>query len=146
MTGIRIERHLPHPPHRVFAYVTDERHVLTWWGHDSTTVVDPDLSFDRPGPWRATLRFPDRREVTMSGHVTHVDPPRSVGFTWQWDGQDGWDDAESHVTIRLDPAPGGGTDLTLDHVRLPDAADWPLKQTRGWGSTLGRLEAALAAT
>ena len=145
MTGVRLERHLPHPPDRVFAFVTEEARVLTWWGHDATEVVDPALSFEREGPWRATLRFPDGREMTMAGHVTHVDRPRSVGFTWRWSGADDWDDAESHVTIRLDPAPDGGTDLTLDHVRLPEATDWPARQTKGWGSTLTRLEAALAA-
>ena len=75
----------------------------------------------------------------VSGHVTHVDPPKSVGFTWAWHDEKDKRGVESHVTIKLVPAQGGGTEFELSHVDLPDDES-ASSHKQGWESTLRKLD------
>lgn len=139
MPELTLIRQIAAPPERVFRYITQTERLMEWWGHETTTVPDHDLSFESAGrPWYSVLRFGDGREMKMSGHVTHVDAPRSVGFTWAWHDADGTRGVETHVTIRVAPDGADGTEVTLTHVDLPDD-DYAARQMRGWGGTLDRL-------
>lgn len=145
MPTVTLERSFDAPIERVFAFVTKTEHLLKWWGHDGMTLPEHDLGFDRPGPWMSVLQSAEGNRFKMSGQVTHVEAPTSVGFTWAWHDAEDRRGAESHVTIRLAPAADGGTDMVLTHVDLPDE-DMAGRQRRGWTSTLGRLERVLLQT
>ncbi len=80
----------------------------------------------------------------VSGQVTHVDPPSSIGFTWAWHDENDVRGVESHVTIRLVPAQNGGTAFHLSHVDLPDD-ETAQNHEMGWTSSLRKLTAELAA-
>jgi uncharacterized protein YndB with AHSA1/START domain len=56
--------------------------------------------------------------VNVSGVVERCDAPRSFAATWEHG------DDVSGIEVRLDPAPDGGTVLTLDHVGHVDDAFW----------------------
>ena len=138
MADLTINRSFKAPPETVFAYITRTEHLLKWWGHDGATLPEYQLAFDKKGPWMSTMLTEEGNRYKMSGHVTHVDPPRSIGFTWAWHDENDRRGVESHVTIKLVPAQNGGTDFELRHVDLPEGAEE--NHERGWGSTLKRLE------
>ena len=138
MGDVRITREFDAAPERVFAYITKTEHLLKWWGHDGTTLPEHQLGFDKTGPWMSTMLTDEGNRYKMSGQVTHVDPPRSIGFTWAWHDENDQRGVESHVTIKLVPAQNGGTKFELHHVDLPpEAAE---NHERGWIATLTRLE------
>ncbi len=143
MAILTLERHFRAAPERVFDYVSKPERLAEWWGPEGVALPDFNLSFDRPGPWHSVMRLTDGRDLKVSGHVTHVDPPNSVGFTWAWHDENDVRGVESHVTIRLVPALGGGTALTLTHADLPEGHPAESHE-RGWTSSLGKLERILA--
>lgn len=54
----------------------------------------------------------------VGGAVERCDPPRSFALTWESRGD------VSRVVVRLEPASGGGTTLTLHHTGHTDDAFW----------------------
>ncbi|MBF9032740.1 SRPBCC domain-containing protein [Rhodobacterales bacterium HKCCE2091] len=140
MPDLELTRSIPAPPTEVWDAIARPEILLTWWGHDGFTLHDTaDLDLGREGPWRFGMTSTEGRRMTASGHVTHVRPGRSVGFTWAWHDPEGRRGPESHVTIALAETADGHTELTLRQTGLADA-DSVARQGGGWGSTLGRLQ------
>lgn len=138
MGDVRLTRVFDAEPKRVFDYVTRTEHLLKWWGLEGMTLSDHNLGFNETGPWMSELVGDSGNRYKMSGQVTHVDPPRSIGFTWAWHDENDRRGVESHVTIKLVPAQNGGTEFELHHVDLPpEAAE---NHEQGWVATLARLE------
>lgn len=142
MATLTLERRLAAAPERVFDYVSKTEHLLKWWGPEGTQVPPEEhaLSFQKTGPWMSVMMNAAGNRFKVSGQVTHVDPPASIGFTWAWHDENDRRGVESHVTIKLVPAQGGGTELTLTHVDLPDE-ETGFTHRDGWTSSLRRLEA-----
>ncbi len=142
MPDLTLERRFDADPETVFAYISRAENLVRWWGPEGMSVPEHDLSLDRVGPWYSVMLGGDGQRYKVSGHVTHVDPPHSIGFTWAWHDEHDRRGVESHVTIRLVPAQGGGTAFHLHHADLPEgeAAD---SHERGWTSCLRKLEAVL---
>ncbi len=140
MPDLTLERRLDAPQERVFAFISQTDHLLKWWGPEGLHVPEHDgFDFTRKGPWMSVMQNAEGQRFKVSGHVTHVDPPNSVGFTWAWHDETDRRGVESHVTIRLVPAQNGGTLLKLAHVDLPD--DEAARNHReGWTSSLNCLE------
>lgn len=134
-----INRTFSADPGIVFDFVTRSDHLLKWWGPEGMHVSDHDLSFAAKGPWMSVMTNAEGQNYKVSGHVTHVDPPHSVGFTWAWHDENDRRGVESHVTIRLVPAQGGGTEFHLSHVDLPDEGA-AQNHEQGWTSSLRKLE------
>lgn len=127
-------------PEDLFDLVTSPAGLLSWWGPEWATVPEHRLDFSRPGPWFSIFQRETGERFHVSGQVTHVRRPDSVGFTWAWHGEDGSRGHESHVTFTVSPRPGGAT-LAIDHRSLPDDAR-AARHREGWTSTLVRLEKA----
>ena len=138
MAEVKIERLLNAPIERVFAFVTEPGNLAQWWGPEGTTLPDADLDFRREGAWHSVMMNAEGQRYKVSGQVTHVTPPHSVGFTWAWHDETNARGDESHVTITLAEAPGGRTAFTLTHVQLTGAA--ALNHEQGWTSSLRKLE------
>ena len=137
MPELTLKRHYAAPPAKVFDYVSKSEHLLKWWGPEGLHVPEHNLSFQRKGPWMSVMQNEQGDRFKVSGQVTHVDPPNSIGFTWAWHDETDARGVESHVTIKVVPAQAGGTDLELTHVDLPpDAAD---NHEQGWSSSLRKL-------
>ena len=139
MAVLTIERSFAAAPAKVFDFVSKTEHLLKWWGPEGMVVPEHQLSFENTGPWMSVMQNSEGMRVKVSGHVTHVDPPKSVGFTWAWHDENDVRGVESHVIIKLVPAQGGGTDLTLNHVDLPDD-ETAKNHEMGWTSSLRKLE------
>lgn len=140
MADLTLERHFTAAPEKVFEFISKSSHLVTWWGPEGISLSEYALDFDQRGPWYSVMTNSEGQRFKVSGHVTHVDPPTSIGFTWAWHDEDDQRGVESHVTIRLVPAQSGGTDFTLKHVDLPDE-DVARNHEQGWTSSLRKLEA-----
>ena len=142
MPDLTLERHFEADPDTMFAYLSETRNLVKWWGPEGMTVPEHDLSLGRLGPWHSVMVSGEGKRYKVSGHVTHVDPPHSIGFTWAWHDENDVRGVESHVTFRLVPAQGGGTVFRLHHADLPEG-EAAKSHESGWTSTLKKLERIL---
>jgi len=137
MSDLRIEREFKVSPERLFAAVSTQPDLLQWWGPEGMHVPQGDLDFTRPGPWYSVMQNGDGQQYKVSGQVTHVDPPKSVGFTWGWHDDRDQRGAESHVTFTVVPTDAGSR-LILDHRDLDDS-EQSARHEAGWTSSLRKL-------
>lgn len=141
MADLRLERDFSVSPETLFAWISDGARLLQWWGPEGMHVPEHDLDFSRTGPWFSVMENDEGQRFKVSGHVTHVKPPVSVGFTWAWHDENDKRGDESHVTFTVE-ATDGGARLVLDHRDLGDD-EIGRSHERGWTSSLRKLEAAL---
>ncbi len=143
MHELTLERILNAPPETIFAYVTEAKHLLNWWGPEGMHVADNALDMSRPGAYFAVIANAEGKRFKVSGVVTEIDPPRSVSFTWAWHDETDTRGHESSVRIAIADAGGGRSRLTLTQSGLPDeeAAE---NHKSGWNSTLNKLEGQFA--
>jgi uncharacterized protein YndB with AHSA1/START domain len=132
---LKIQRLLPGPIERVWAYLTESDLRRQWLaaGQMEMKVGAPfelvwrnDELTDPPG--QRPPGFAD--EHRMPSRILELDPPRKLAITWG----DG-----SEVSFELDPR-GTEVMLTLIHRRLPDRAT-TLKVGAGWHMHLDILVA-----
>lgn len=142
MADLRIEREFDVTPEVLFRFVSGTRGLVQWFGPEGVSVPDNDLDFTRKGPWYAVMSNAEGPFAKVSGQVTHVDPPKSVGFTWAWHDDNDVRGVESHVTFTVTAA-GSGARLVVDHRDLADA-DAAANHRRGWNSSLNCIAATLA--
>jgi len=100
------------------------------------------MNFTRIGPWQSTMVNGDGQRFKVTGRVTHVDPPKSVGLTWAWHDDADERGHESHVTFTVRPHADGAR-LIVDHRGLADD-EQAGRHTEGWTSSLNKIHAALA--
>lgn len=134
-TTLRIQRLLPGPIERVWAYLTDGDLRGRWLaaGRMELKVGAPfelvwrndDLS-DPPGERPAGFGAEHR----MQSRITELDPPRRLAFAW---------DGTGDVSFDLEPK-GDEVLLTVVHRRLP-GRPMMLKVAAGWHQHLDTLVA-----
>lgn len=143
MADVRIERDFRVSAERLYKVMTEQSEVISWWGHDGMEIPSYALDLSRPGPWHSKMIGSEGARYKMSGQVTHVNPPRSVGFTWAWHDEDDKRGNESHVTFNIESTETGAR-LTIDHRNLP-SDDAAANHERGWiTSPMLRLDRHLA--
>lgn len=137
---VRLERLLPGPIERVWAYLTDSELRRQW-------LAAGEMDLREGAPFELTWRNdtltdpPGTRpegfgeEHGMSSVITAVDPPRRLAFAWQ---------GGSEVIFALEPR-GASVLLTVTHRRLHDAAVMGLVGP-GWHMHLDVLVARLTGT
>jgi len=134
-TTLRIQRLLPGPIERIWAYLTDSELRRKWMaagdmemraGAPFELVWRNDELTDPPGERPAGFGGEHR----MQSRITEFDPPRKLSITWNSTGD---------VTFELEPK-GKGVLLTVIHRRFPDRATL-LKHMAGWHMHLDVLVA-----
>jgi len=129
------------PPERVFQAWIDPQQRLAWWGDDSayrSTKLESDLRVG--GKWRTEGRGKEGKPFNVSGEYTRVDPPRTLGFTWNHD----WGGPampETHVLVEFTPT-SSGTHVTVTHSGFTDVPERDA-HNQGWQRVLGWLQAYL---
>jgi uncharacterized protein YndB with AHSA1/START domain len=132
---LKIQRLLPGPIERVWAYLTlsDQRRKWMASGEMELKVGAPfeltwrhDELSDPPGQRPAGMGA----EHKMQSRIVEVDPPRKLVFTW---------DGGSEVSFELEPK-GGDVLLTVIHRRLPTRS-MRLGVSAGWHAHLDVLVA-----
>lgn len=139
---VRIERILPGPAERLWAFLTESEKRRQWLasGHMEPRIGGRVEHLFRhaefagePNPERYA-KMAD--SPVMTGTITQWDPPRVLAYTWPGDG------GSSEVTFELFPE-GGNVRLVLTHQRLADRAGM-ISVASGWGAHLNVLAARLA--
>lgn len=144
MADIRIVREFRASTERLFQALTQQAEILNWWGHDGMTFPAYSLDFSRTGPWHSEMVGAEGGRYKLSGQVTHVSPPKSVGFTWAWHDEDNLRGPESHVTFTVEDRGAGMARLTVDHRDLT-SDEIAIRHKAGWTSgPLVRLERYIA--
>ncbi len=141
---VRIERILPGPPERVWAYVTESDKRRKWVaegpmdlrqdGAVALTFRNNDLSNEagRPGS-HCPAGGVDHQ---MNGVIVRCEPPRLLVFRWSQAA------AASEVTFELSPL-GGDTRMLVTHRRLADRKQL-LSVSAGWHVHIGILRDLLS--
>lgn len=134
-TTLKIQRLLPGPIDRVWAYLTDgdlRRQWLAGGRMDMKVGAPFELIWRNDElssrPTKRPSGFPE--EQRMKSRITELDPPRKLSFTWEGSGD---------VTFELEKQ-GDEVMLTVIHRRLPDR-DTLLKVSAGWHMHLDVLTA-----
>ena len=135
---LRIQRRLPGPIERVWAFLTESDQRRRWLASGEMTLV-PGAAFELV--WRndELTEPPGARpdgagdEHRMASRILAADPPRHLAFTWQDTGD---------VTIDLE-SQGKTVLLTLTHRRLPPRP-MLLDVSAGWHMHLDILAARAA--
>ena len=134
---LKIERLLPGPIERIWAYLTESEHRRRWlasgememkvgapfefvWRNDELT----NPPGERPPGFAAEHRMP--------GRITELDPPHKLAISWGANGE---------VSFELAPR-NGQVLLTLIHRRLPDRTTM-LRVSAGWHMHLDILVARI---
>jgi len=132
---LKIQRLLPGPIERIWAYLTDSDLRRKW-------LASGEMQMKAGTPFELTWRNseltdpPGERpegfgpEHRMKSRIVEVDPPRKLVFTWGENGE---------VTFELAPA-GERVLLTVIHKRLPDRT-MTLRVSAGWHAHLDVLVA-----
>jgi len=135
---LKIERRLPGPIERVWAYLTQSELRRQWLGSGEMELrIDGPFEF----VWRndELTNPPGQRpdgfaaEHRMPGRITALDPPRRLAITWGSTGG---------VTFDLEPE-GEDVLLTVVHRRVMDRAIL-LNVSAGWHAHLDLLVARIA--
>jgi uncharacterized protein YndB with AHSA1/START domain len=131
---VRLERILPGPIERVWAYLTDSEKRKTWLAagvFDLRVGGTADLHFDHTNI--TSEKPPEGKGAHVSpGRITRIEPPRLLSFTFGAAGP------ESEVTFELEPE-GKGVLLTITHVRVANR-NTMIGVAAGWDAHVGILE------
>ena len=141
---VRLERVLPGPIERVWAYLTESDKRAKWFaGGPMELRAGGRVEFNfRHADLSAEKTPPDRFKKYSEGHsfhsrVTACDPPRLLAYTWG-------DETGKHGEVMFELTPRGkDVHLVLTHRRLPDRKEM-LSVAGGWHAHLGILEDVLA--
>ncbi len=136
---VRLERVLPGPIERVWAYLTESEKRGKWLasgemelrlgGRTELTFRNSDLSpHHEPTP----DRYKQYEGATFQGRITRWDPPRRLSYTWG----ESWGE-DSEVTFELSPR-GANVLMVLTHRRLKDRAVM-VSVASGWHTHVGFL-------
>lgn len=135
---VRLERLLPGPPERIWAFLTESDKRGKWLapgemelrvgGKVTLNFLHADLSSEK--------RVPEKYQGlecghTMQGVITRCEPPHVLAYTWAHP-------AGSEVTFELTPR-GDKTLLVVTHVRLVERGG-RLSVAAGWHTHIGLLE------
>ena len=134
MADIQITREFRATPEHLFEVVTQEAHILNWWGYDGMEFPSYAIDLSRPGPWHFEMvSGQDGTRYKLSGQVTKVEPPRLLGFTWAWHDDEDLRGAETHVTFTIIDLGDGRVRLTIDHRDLAND-EMAANHEKGWTS------------
>lgn len=142
-TTLRMERVLPAPIERVWAYLADSDKRATWLAGGALPRAPGELfelRFDHTGLTGevAPDRFADCRvPILQKSRLLRVEPPRLLAISWNEGGA-----TPSEVTFELTPQ-GDTTRLVLTHSRLANRKGM-LSVASGWHAHVDVLIETLA--
>ena len=136
--SLKLERHYPVAPEKVWRAWTDPQALKRWFGpgdvQEPVSVADLDVRVG--GRFRIIFGGPQGTEHEVQGVYKEVVPNKKLVFTWTWPRTT--PERESVISIVF-KATGGGTDLDFRHELLHDekVRDGHL---RGWSEAFVKLE------
>jgi uncharacterized protein YndB with AHSA1/START domain len=132
---VRLERILPGPIERVWAYLTESEKRKTWLAGGAFDLrvggkADPRFDHSNISSEKTPEEYKGGHDC--AGKITRLDPPRLLSYTFGAAGP------ESEVTFELEPR-GKGVLLTITHRRIADRKTM-VSVAGGWDAHVGILE------
>ena len=137
--SLEIRRVIKAPRNRVYAAWTDPAQLKQWFGPENVQTRDLTADARVGGLFQWDLINPEGEEMTISGEFHELMPGRKIVFTWHWEDDATWKSHVSVVTVELEDAGEGETELRLRHEQLPDKESRE-SHSEGWTSVLDKLE------
>ena len=135
---VRLERLLPGPVERVWAYITESDKRAQWLAagkFDLRVGGQVQLDFDNsslPNDSDTPEKYRNLGKHQFTGVITRLEPMRLLAHTWKWDNSD------TEVTYELAPR-GKDVLLTIVHKRLTPR-ELVMSVMGGWDTHTGILE------
>jgi uncharacterized protein YndB with AHSA1/START domain len=139
---VRLERLLPGPVERVWAYITESDKRATWLaagefdlrlgGRIRLEFNNSNLSCEKTAP----AKYKDRQMSSFEGVITRLEPMRALAHTWMWNG------GNTEVTYELTPR-GKQVLLAIVHRRL-EGRELVASVMGGWDVHTGILADVLS--
>ncbi|MFN2644918.1 MAG: SRPBCC family protein [Burkholderiales bacterium] len=135
---VKLERLLPGPIERVWAYITESDKRAKWLcagEFDLRVGGQVRLQFDNsrlPNDRDTPAKYKDRGKRDFGGVITRLDPPRLLAHTWTWDS------GNTEVSYELSPR-GKDVLLVIVHRRI-EGRDMQAGIMGGWDVHTGILE------
>ena len=129
---VRLERLLPGPLERVWAYLVESDKRAKWLAggeFDLRVGGKVELIFENDKLSEESRDFGTKK---FAGRITRLEPMRLLAHSWDWDGKD------SEVVYELEPR-GKDVLLTIVH-RLPEDMGVLKGVGGGWATHVGILE------
>jgi uncharacterized protein YndB with AHSA1/START domain len=129
---VRLERLLPGPIERVWAYLVESEKRAKWLAggeFDLRVGGKIELVFENDKLSEESRDFGTKK---FEGRITRLEPLRLLAHSWDWDGKD------SEVVYELEPR-GKDVLLTIVH-RLPEDMGVLKGVGGGWATHVGILE------
>ena len=137
---LRLERHVPARPEKVFAAWTKPEAIVRWFGpSDDYTVVVTAMDLKVGGSYRIEMHHKGGNVSVIGGVYREIEAPHRLVYSWRW--EDKPQMGETQVTVKFEPD-GAHTRLLLLHERFLTTDDCQRHQ-QGWNGCLGRLETTI---
>ena len=124
---VRLERLLPGPVERVWAYLTESKKRATWLAageFDLRVGGKIELHFENATLSDDVVPEGQGGRHSFEGVITRLEPLRALGHTWIWNGE------PTEVLYELTPK---GKDVLLTiHHKLPDERNLKIGVSGGW--------------
>ena len=135
--SLRLTRHYPVAPEKVWRAWTEPEALRRWFGPagEQEPVSLAELDVRVGGRFRIIFGGPQGTEHECAGVYREVVANRKLVFSWCWPRTT--PERVSQITILFKPA-GGGTDLKFLHEQFFDEAARDGHQ-RGWSETFAKL-------
>ena len=137
-TVLELTRVFDAPPERVFSAWIEREQWQSWIGPEGISCEVPLLEPRVGGRYQINMQLSTGERMPVSGEFRVIDTPRTLSFTWGWDGDPA---RQSLVTITLRKA-GQQTEMTLRQEGLGSIANRD-GHAKGWTSALNKLAAYL---
>lgn len=124
---VRLERLLPGPIERVWAYLTESKKRATWLAageFDLRIGGKVELHFENDKLPNDVVPEGKGGRNSFEGRITRLEPLKALGHTWIWNGK------ETEVLYEL--APKGKDVLLTIHHKLQDERGIKVGVSAGW--------------
>jgi uncharacterized protein YndB with AHSA1/START domain len=139
-TSLTLNEHYAAAPGKVFHAWSDADTLREWFAPSPKmkTIIDT-FDFRVGGAFHLNMQEADGKNHIAAGTFLEIIPDRKIVMEWRWLESTGdFPKGDTLLTITLSPA-DAGTDLTLTHEKLRNAADVK-DHTEGWQGMLVRLK------
>lgn len=141
---LHMRRMFDAPRALLWAAWTKPEMIVSWLGPVECPAISATSDFRIGGCWSAALESADGGlSLRQHGVYLEIVAEKRLVFTFRWEGdhEDGAP-VDTLVTVALDDAPGGGTQLDFTHAELKSPQSL-VGHRRGWESSFSRLDAWL---
>lgn len=127
----------------IFRAWIDPAALIHWWRLDEEGWAFAGAAIDLRvgGRYRLSMTAPDGKTHTAAGEYRTIDRPSRLSFTWDWEDPT-TSVGETLVTIELNEAGNGRTEVVLTHERFKDPSRMG-RHKEGWTQLLKRLDDAV---